>query len=194
MKRGPGPQAKARLSPKSRARAEQEARRRDVVASALRGHHVCVMIRVGGCGGPVVGHEIVKRSQLRNAHLVGNVIVGLCTVHNGWVEDNPKLAACCGLVVKSWAYKLDPARALATAAQQRVSVMMGGPVWWPYWWPEGDRTFPKDRSATVHAELVLVDDPYSGSVVHPISVVSRSGGKTATIEHAREALSEPDPF
>lgn len=52
----------------------------------------------GPCRGALTAHEVVKRSQRRDAHLDENNCVAMCWGHNGWIEDHPKFARWLGLV------------------------------------------------------------------------------------------------
>lgn len=77
-------------------------------------------------------HEVVKRSQLRGAHLNQQLTITLCSVHNGWVEDHPKEAQRCGLSVPGWVWRRDGDKALREAAMMRRNLMFGiesSPYW-----------------------------------------------------------------
>lgn len=86
----------------SKRRLSQTEQRRDVVAYVVaRDHHCCVpKLRgaPGNCYGPLTAHELVKRSQRRDAHLDHENCVAACWGHNGWIEDNPAAARALGLV------------------------------------------------------------------------------------------------
>ena len=57
------------------------------------------------CSGPVNGHELLKRSRAgsTDANLLDTSGIALmCSFHNGWIEDNPKIAHEYGLARHSW--------------------------------------------------------------------------------------------
>lgn len=94
-----------RLRPVSKRRAAQRDERAALVERVLRRDGTC-MARVvgapGACFGPLVGHEIVKRSQMRDAHLVESNVIAVCSFHNTWIEDNPPEAKRLGLWRSRW--------------------------------------------------------------------------------------------
>lgn len=94
-----------RINPVSDRRAGQQQERRDVVAEVLeRDGHRCRARDLGGvwgdCSGPLTGHEVVKRSAMRDAHVNADVIVTLCWRHNGFIEDHPTDAKDAGLTMQ----------------------------------------------------------------------------------------------
>lgn len=80
-----------------------------------------------------VGHEIVKRSQAKDAHLNPRLVIGVCAAHNSWVEDNPYEAQIAGLSVPGWVWRNDGEDALAEAARRRTSLWTGTPMAPPWW-------------------------------------------------------------
>lgn len=95
------PQARKGISRVSKRRAGQTAERRRVVEQVIARDRVCIPAAVGApgrCIGPLTAHELVKRSQMRDAHLDPANCVASCWYHNSWVEDHPNDARALGLV------------------------------------------------------------------------------------------------
>ncbi len=59
------------------------------------------LTRIPFCIGQVDAHELLKRSQGGSITEPSNM-VPLCSGHNSWVEDNPKISYELGLVRHSW--------------------------------------------------------------------------------------------
>ena len=110
--------------------APQREQRRAITAP-LRGGGLAKHARSAECMGPIVGHEIVKRSQAKDAHL-NPVSSSVRAPHNSWVEDNPYEAQIAGLSVPGWVWRNDGDDALAEAAERRTSLWTGTPMapWW----------------------------------------------------------------
>lgn len=83
-------------------------RRQEPVRRALRAE---VIERQGGmCARclrprPLDVHERVRRSQLTDAHITRDVVVGLCRQCHDWVTLNPTAAHAEGWVIWSWEYR-----------------------------------------------------------------------------------------
>lgn len=110
MKRSPMPRRskqmiRSRIKPVSARRAAQTEQRRDVVAAVLERDKRCMARAYGApgqCMGALVAHEVVKRSQMRDAHLDVENCLAVCWFHNGWIEDHPPDAKALGLVRSNW--------------------------------------------------------------------------------------------
>ena len=104
--------------------------RREVVRQALGPGAMCSLMLSpdsGRCFGPIVGHELVKRSQLRGAHLDRRLIVALCSGHNSWVEDHPLEAQRLGVSIPRWVWDQMGEDALVEAATLRTVAAAGQP-------------------------------------------------------------------
>lgn len=104
--------------------------RKEAVRRAIGPGAVCALrlpSESGGCYGGIVGHELVKRSQLRGAHLDARLIVALCSGHNSWVEDNPLEAQRLGVSIPRWVWDQMGEAALAEAALLRQAAALGRP-------------------------------------------------------------------
>lgn len=89
------------LPAESPRRRSQRPLRAAVVAEVVKRDGGCIPKAAGApgaCVGPLTAHELVKRSQMRDAHLDPANCVASCWGHNGWIEDNPNLARELGLV------------------------------------------------------------------------------------------------
>lgn len=77
----------AQRSPK---RIAEKPVRDDVVAATLErdGHRCCLSWR-GGCRGPLIANEVLKRSAKAGAHLDARLTCTLCVFHNSWIETLP---------------------------------------------------------------------------------------------------------
>lgn len=83
----------------------QAAARRAVVEQVVDRDRVCIPAERGApgrCSGELTAHEIVKRSQMRDAHLDPSNCLASCWGHNSWIEDNPDAARDLGLVRSNW--------------------------------------------------------------------------------------------
>lgn len=98
----------APISARRRADLPRRARVRDDV-HARDGGCLLEQYGIGPCGGRLELHELRKASQGDDTYTAANG-VSLCTIHNGWVEDNPLLAHVLGLVIRAGD---DPADATA---------------------------------------------------------------------------------
>lgn len=125
------PRRRKPLAHESGRRAAQREQRRAITAP-LAGA-VCQARPLGGCMGPIVGHEVVKRSQVRDAHMDPRLVIGVCAAHNSWVEDNPYEAQIAGLSVPGWVWRNDGEDALVDAARRRTSLWTGTPMAPPWW-------------------------------------------------------------
>jgi hypothetical protein len=93
------------IKPVSDRRAAQSSQRRDVVAEVIARDGRCMARAYGApeqCMGALVAHEVVKRSQMRDAHLDVENCLAVCWRHNSWIEDEPKLAKELGLMRSNW--------------------------------------------------------------------------------------------
>lgn len=100
MKRA-GRQMRARSS---KTVALSEDRRQVVAAANARDGNRCQAIGLipgHRCYGPLVGHELRKRSQMTGAAYVLNNVLTVCCEANDWVEREPALAHELGLVVRT---------------------------------------------------------------------------------------------
>lgn len=94
-----------RIAPVSARRRGQTTARRAVVAEVVARDGRCVPAfrgAPGPCTGPLTAHEVVKRSQMRDAHLDPANCLASCWGHNSWIEDHPADARALGLVRSSW--------------------------------------------------------------------------------------------
>lgn len=104
--------------------------RKEIVRRAIGPGAMCALLVVdaaGDCYGGVVGHELVKRSQLRGAHLDERLIIALCSGHNSWVEDHPLDAQRLGVAIPRWVWDQMGEQALVEAAMLRQAAAMGRP-------------------------------------------------------------------
>jgi hypothetical protein len=127
MKRG------GALKPVSARRRAQRSEREKILDDKVRGRF-CQAFWRGDCRGSIVGHELVKRSAKRDAHVIPGLVVPLCWFHNGWVEDNPRSAQRAGLSVPGWYYEMAGEMAIDEAAQLCMNAAkgkVGRPSWWP---------------------------------------------------------------
>lgn len=121
------------LRRQSKARAASRPTRRAAVEAAIGRHATCALRTApapsvaGACFGGVVGHELVKRSQLRGAEFDQRLIIGLCVGHNSWVEDHPLDAQRHGVSIPRWVWDRMGEQALAEAAQLRYLALRGIP-------------------------------------------------------------------
>lgn len=127
MKRSGPPKRRKPLNRESAKRRSERTERRSVVDAAIKRYGVCLAKPLGGCAGPLVGHEVVKRSQVKDAHLNRKLVIPLCVHHNSWVEDEPLRAQEVGLSLPGWVWRQYGERALAEAAILR-SAMWGNRV------------------------------------------------------------------
>ncbi len=101
LKSGGDLERKSPVKKQSDRRKGQTAERRRVVDDVIARDGGCIPSLVGApgpCVGPLTAHEVVKRSQMRDAHLDVSNCIASCWFHNGWIEDNPNLARELGLV------------------------------------------------------------------------------------------------
>lgn len=114
----------SRLAPVSD---KTKARRAD--RDAVR-KHVCALAHLGGCGGPVDTHEIVRRSQMAEAAYMDDVTIGLCrTPHHDW-DLHRLFAEWAGIRIPVEVYKRDPVGSVEEAAHRRSRLGRGFPSWW----------------------------------------------------------------
>lgn len=122
LERGEGPKRTTKLNPVSD---KTKARRPE--REAVRKQR-CAMSHVGPCEGPIDTHEIVRRSQLKDAAYMDELTIGACRLHHGW--DTYKLfAEWVGIRIRPEFYKQDPQGTIAEAARRRMD-RSGVPSWW----------------------------------------------------------------
>lgn len=127
MKRSPQPKRKKPLQRESSRRRAQRAARQQAGAAAVQASGACQLYRLGGCGGGLVPHELVKQSALRDARLVERNVIGVCWVHNGWIEDHPRDAQRYGVSIPRWVYDTMGPAAFDEAARLRLMLLSGHP-------------------------------------------------------------------
>lgn len=128
LKRSTKPIKRTEMRKVSKGRRSEGPERERVVEKALATYGFCLARHLGGCNGKVVGHELVKRSATRKAHLNQSLVVTVCWFHNGWVEDNPHEAQRQGLSIPGWAWRKDGEATLEEAARLRIEGTRD-----PYW-------------------------------------------------------------
>ena len=132
MKRSPQPKRKKPLQRESSRRRAQRAARQQAGAAAVQASGACQLYRLGGCGGGLVPHELVKQSALRDARLVERNVVAVCWFHNSWIEDHPYDAQHYGVCIPRWVYDMHGEAAFDEADRLRALVtfgQMGEPFW-----------------------------------------------------------------
>lgn len=133
VKRSGPPKRRTPLRSESAKRRAQRAARAAVTADARTRYGVCLARPLGSCFGPLVGHELVKRSQAKDPQLDRRLVVTVCAFHNAWIEDHPHAAQHAGLSVPGWVWRQWGTEALNEAGRIRGELWLGrtpNPPWW----------------------------------------------------------------
>jgi len=103
---------RSQLSPISKKRKDKMKTRRYLVEAQLWNHPHCQR-----CGlGAVDVHEIINRSQTKDAELRPELFLSLCRPCHSWITTNPRKSKAHGFALPPW---MDDPRGLLHAAKHR---------------------------------------------------------------------------
>lgn len=134
MERTGPPERTTRIAPvsdKTKARRPE----RDAVRK-----QVCALAHLGPCDGPIDTHEIVRRSQMKEAAYMDDVTIGACRKHHK-LDEFRLTGERIGIRVPVEVYKRDPVGSVAEAARLRILAGTNpmAPECEPSWWSDADR-------------------------------------------------------
>lgn len=129
-------------------RTKQKRATRAEIVKANRRAYICELGRLGGCGGTIESHEIVRRGQTRDAEINRQIIVALCSNHHK-LDGMKRTAERHGIRIPGWAWQQYGMRAAAEAKRIRMGIFFGQGPRDPFWFDDELPALPHPDSATL---------------------------------------------
>lgn len=134
--------------PRESHRTKQKKATRAEIVKANRRAYICELSRLGGCGGSIESHEIVRRGQTRDAEIDRRLIVALCSTHHR-IDTFRKEGERHGIRIPGWAWEQYGMEAVGEAKKIRMGIFFGQPPRDPFWADEDLPPLPHPDAATL---------------------------------------------